>query len=109
MRCLVVNRDVEQWIVSKEAMPLTTDAGMLADGGNAVDAAITSVMALGVVKPWMCGLGGSGYIVAWLAEEKRARVIDFQGMLPAAISGGDYPLDPNMPESIVGFPDHRNQ
>ena len=77
---------------------------MLAEGGNAVDAAVAAAMALGVVEPWMCGLGGSGYLVVWLAEEKRARVIDFQGMLPKAITGDDYPLDPAVPESIMGFP-----
>ena len=112
-----MNRDVEQWTVSKRAVASTegvvaaqhmlaarAGAGMLADGGNAVDAAVAAAMALGVVEPWMCGLGGSGYIVVWLAETKQARMIDFQGMLPAAISGDDYPLDPDVPWSIMGFP-----
>ncbi|MEM8949886.1 MAG: gamma-glutamyltransferase [Pseudomonadota bacterium] len=112
-----MNRDVEQWTVTKRAVASTAGvvaaqhklaaragAGMLADGGNAVDAAVAAALALGVVEPWMCGLGGSGYIVVWLAEKKQARVIDFQGMLPAAISGDDYPLDPDVPWSIMGFP-----
>ena len=51
-------------------------------------------MALAVVEPWMCGLGGSGYMVIWLQAERKAHVLDFQGMLPAAIDPGDYPLDP---------------
>ncbi|MGI9508961.1 MAG: gamma-glutamyltransferase [Geminicoccaceae bacterium] len=112
-----MNRDVEQWTVSKQAvaseagvvaaqhvLAARAGAGMLAEGGNAVDAAVAAAMALGVVEPWMCGLGGSGYIVVWQAAEKRAYVLDFQGMLPAAISGDDYPLDPSMPTSIMGFP-----
>lgn len=112
-----MNRDVEHWTVAKQAVAseagvvaaqhvLAARAGadMLAKGGNAIDAAIAAALALGAVEPWMCGLGGSGYMVVWLAAEKRACVLDFQGMLPAAISGGDYPLDPNQPMSIMGFP-----
>ena len=79
-------------------------AGMLASGGNAVDAAVAAGLALAAVEPWMCGLGGSGYMVVWLAEEKQAHVLDFQGMLPAAISSDDYPLDAEVPASIMGFP-----
>ncbi|MDH3660506.1 MAG: gamma-glutamyltransferase [Alphaproteobacteria bacterium] len=120
-----MNRDVEQWSVSKQAvaseagvvaaqhiLAARAGAGMLADGGNAIDAAIAAALALGVVEPWMCGLGGSGYVVVWRARERRADVIDFQGMLPAAITGDDYPLDPDVPESIMGFPgvvDRRNE
>jgi gamma-glutamyltranspeptidase/glutathione hydrolase len=112
-----MNRDIEQWRVSKAAvsseegvvaaqhvLAARAGAGMLADGGNAVDAAVAAALALGVVEPWMCGLGGSGYLVVWIAAEKQAHVIDFQGMLPAGISGKDYPLDPDVPESIMGFP-----
>ena len=112
-----MNRDVEQWTLSKAAvsseagvvaaqhkLAAQAGAGMLAEGGNAVDAALAAALALGVVEPWMCGLGGSGYLVVWLAEEQRSYVIDFQGMLPAAISGDDYPLDADVPDSIMGFP-----
>jgi gamma-glutamyltranspeptidase/glutathione hydrolase len=112
-----MNRDVEHWQVSKKAvaseagvvaaqhhMAAAAGAGMLAAGGNAVDAAVAGAMALGAVEPWMCGLGGSGYMVIWIEAEKRAFVLDFQGMLPAAITGDDYPLDTEVPASIMGFP-----
>ena len=112
-----MNHDVEQWVVSKPAvtseagvvaaqhmLAARAGAGMLAEGGNAVDAAVAAAFALGVVEPWMCGLGGSGYVVVWQAAEQRAHVLDFQGMLPAAITGDDYPLDPDVPDSIMGFP-----
>jgi len=114
---LVMNRDVEQWTVAKTAassergvvaaqhkLAARVGAGMLAEGGNAVDAAVATALALGVVEPWMCGLGGSGYLVVWMAAEKRSYVLDFQGMLPAAIRGDDYPLDADVPYSIMGFP-----
>ena len=112
-----MNAAIEQWQVSKQAV--VSDAGMVAaqhhlaakagasileKGGNAIDAAIATAFALGVVEPWMCGLGGSGYLVVWVASEKRSHVIDFQGMLPKAITSDDYPLDPNEPETVMGFP-----
>ena len=112
-----MNRSIEHWDVAKRAvaseagvvaaqhhLAARAGAGMLAAGGNAVDAAVAASMALGVVEPWMCGLGGSGYMVVWLQAEQRAYVLDFQGMLPAAIDGADYPLDPDVPMSIMGFP-----
>ncbi|HEX6141769.1 MAG TPA: gamma-glutamyltransferase [Geminicoccaceae bacterium] len=117
-----MNRNVEQWHVSKRAvrseagvvaaqhwLAARAGASMLDAGGNAVDAAVASAFALAAVEPWMCGLGGSGYMVVWQAAEQRARVLDFQGMLPAAIDTADYPLDPAVPDSIMGFPGVRDQ
>lgn len=112
-----MNRSVEQWQVHKQAvaspegvvaaqhrLAAAAGADLLARGGNAVDAAVACAFALAAVEPWMCGLGGSGYMVVWIAAERRAYVLDFQGMLPAGIRGDDYPIDPNVPETIMGFP-----
>ncbi|MEM6665825.1 MAG: gamma-glutamyltransferase [Pseudomonadota bacterium] len=119
-----MNADTEHWQVSKRAvasergvvaaqhvLAARAGAAMLDRGGNAIDAAVACAMALNAVEPWMCGLGGSGYAVIWRADQKRAHVIDFQGMLPEAIRFEDYPLDPDVPMSIMGFPgvlDRRN-
>jgi len=112
-----VNDNVEQWRVRKSAvssergavaaqhwMAARAGAAMLAEGGNAVDAAVACALALNVVEPWMCGLGGSGFMVVWLAKEKRARVLNFQGVLPQAIDIADYPLDPGEPPSLMLYP-----
>lgn len=112
-----MHSNVEHWGIHKRATchasgmvasqhHLATAAGshILNLGGNAVDAAIASALALGVVEPWMCGLGGSGLMVVWLAEEKRAVALDFQGKLADASSCADYTIDPDLPETLMGFP-----
>lgn len=46
---------------------LASAAGLavLADGGNALDAAITMSLTLGVVSPYMCGYGGDIFAIMW--------------------------------------------
>lgn len=79
-------------------------AELLGQGGNAVDAAVAAALALGAVEPWMCGIGGSGFMVIWLARQARAVALDFQGALALGAAAGDYPVDPALPATSMGFP-----
>lgn len=107
----------EQWSVTKRAVCSTggavasqhvnasaCGADVLSRGGNAVDAAVATALMLGVVEPWMCGIGGSGYMVVWNAAEAHAKVFDFQGVLAQNTDTSDYPLDPSVAANIMGFP-----
>ena len=67
-------------------------AAILAQGGDAVDAAIATSFALGVLEPWMSGIGGGGAMVLYRAAEQRYSVIDFGMRAPASLDLEAYPL-----------------
>jgi gamma-glutamyltranspeptidase/glutathione hydrolase len=67
-------------------------AAVLGRGGDAVDAAIATSFALGVLEPWMSGLGGGGAMVLYRAADARYTVIDFGMRAPASLDPADYPL-----------------
>ncbi len=56
-------------------------AAMLADGGNAVDAALAANLVLGVVTPYMCGFGGDLLTIVWDGAVRAYRGV---GRAPAA-------------------------
>jgi gamma-glutamyltranspeptidase/glutathione hydrolase len=76
--------------------PAATKVGekILKDGGNAIDAAIATAFAVGIVSPSKCGVGGyGGHAMISLAREKKTVAIDFDSMAPAAARADMFPLD----------------
>jgi gamma-glutamyltranspeptidase/glutathione hydrolase len=67
-------------------------AEVLAAGGDCVDAVIATTFALGVLEPWMSGVGGGGAMVLYRAREDRYEVIDYGMRAPGGIRPEDYPL-----------------
>ena len=63
---------------------LASEAGLeiLRKGGNAVDAAVATSAALGVVEPAMDGAAGNGNMLVYRAEEDRTYCLDFSGHAP---------------------------
>ena len=62
--------------------PLAADAGMriLQSGGNAIDAAIGTAMALAVTLPSAGNIGGGGFLVLRKADRTTA-FVDFRSLL----------------------------
>lgn len=77
------------------AHPLASKVGLniLKQGGNAIDAAIATQLALAVVYPGAGNIGGGGFMVAHLKNGKNV-AIDYREMAPAKASRDMY-LDEN--------------
>jgi gamma-glutamyltranspeptidase / glutathione hydrolase len=87
-----------QWLIDKseaissEGMvtamqPLAAEAGveMLRKGGNAIDAAVATAFAVGVVEPFMSGLGGIAFLVYRDSSTGETFCLDGSTVLPKAI------------------------
>jgi gamma-glutamyltranspeptidase/glutathione hydrolase len=79
-------------------------AEVLRNGGNAIDAAVATSFALGVLEPWMSGIGGIGYMQIWDAKKKKAHVINFSAVSAAQLDPADYPLAGGQDDSMFGWP-----
>ncbi|MDQ3547418.1 MAG: gamma-glutamyltransferase, partial [Chloroflexota bacterium] len=65
-------------------------AGMLARGGNAVDAAVATAIAVGVVEPAMSGIAGRGYMMIHFSEDGSNAIIDGHERAPLAARADMY-------------------
>ena len=67
--------------------PQASDVGVaiLKSGGNAIDAACATALALGVTHPYASGMGGGGFAIVYLAKERRVLALDFRERAPAGI------------------------
>ncbi len=86
-------------------------ADVLAAGGDCIDAVIATTFALGVLEPWMSGLGGGGAMVLYRARENRYEVIDYGMRAPNSLRVEDYPLTEGAASDIFPWPrvkDDRN-
>ena len=74
------------------AHPLATQAGMeiLADGGNAFDAAVAVSAALAVVEPYSSGIGGGGFWLLHRARDDFEVMVDGREKAPLAASRDMY-------------------
>ncbi len=67
-------------------------AEVLAAGGDALDAAVATSFALGVLEPWMSGPAGGGAMMLWRAKERQAHCVFYGMRAPAGLDPADYPL-----------------
>src|SRR5262245_20420477 len=96
------------------AHPLAAQAGarLLAQGGNAFDAAAATAAALNVVEPYMSGLAGQGLATCWVAAERRIKVLDFVPRVPVRFPVERFttreqlargPLSVGVPGNLAGW------
>lgn len=73
----------KDWMVTS-ANPLATQAGadILAQGGNAIDAMVTTQLMLGLVEPQSSGIGGGAFLVYWDAKNQKLTTYDGRETAP---------------------------
>ncbi len=79
-------------VAAQHRLAAQAGADVLSAGGDAVDAAIATSFAIGVLEPWMSGPAGGGALMLWRAEEGRAEALNYGMRAPAALDPADYPL-----------------
>jgi gamma-glutamyltranspeptidase/glutathione hydrolase len=78
-------------VVTKHPWATQAALDVLEHGGNAVDAAVTAAFGVGVLEPWMSGIGGGGFMTIQKATGERA-VIDYFARAPRAARPDLYRL-----------------
>jgi gamma-glutamyltranspeptidase / glutathione hydrolase len=91
-------------VAAKHPLAAEVGAGVLRHGGNAVDAAVAAAFAVGVVEPFMSGIGGGGYLVVHPADRGETFVVDYMMVAPQAASPGMYRLVEGTDQSLFGWP-----
>ena len=74
-------------------------------GGNAIDAAVATALALAAVEPWNSGLGGIGFAMVHRAGQPRAEVVDFGPRAPAHLHPGLFKLTGRIAQDLFAWPE----
>ena len=78
---------------------------VLNNGGNAVDAALSMGLALGIVEPWMSGIGGCGFMVYYDSKSQKSYAIDFGVKSPINLDVSRFKIiDDGNDDDLFGWP-----
>ena len=92
-------------VVTQNRAASEVGARVLEAGGHAVDAAVAAAFAVGVVEPWMSGIGGVGAMLVYEAAGGRMTGIDFGARSPKSLDPKAYVLtDQRDDGNLFGWP-----
>ena len=92
-------------VVSQAKGAAEAGVAVLDAGGNAIDAAVATALALATHEPWNSGLGGIGFALVHRAGQKRAEVVDFGPRAPGATNPATYKLTGRMTTDLFAWPE----
>ncbi len=92
-------------VVCSDRLAAETGVDVLKNGGNAVDAACATALALAVTFPQAGNIGGGGFALVYSADSEKVYFLDFRETAPAGATAQDYlndagRLDPQ--KSLIG-------
>ncbi len=90
-------------VVSQARDAALAGVAILDAGGNAIDAAIGTALALAVVEPWNSGLGGIGFALVHRAGESSAHTVDFGPVAPAGLRPDLFRLTGRMKQDLFSW------
>ena len=91
-------------VVSQARNAAEAGIAILDAGGNAIDAAVATALALAAVEPWNSGLGGIGYAVVHRAGQPVADVVDFGPVAPASLNPATFKLTGQPRQDLFSWP-----
>ncbi len=92
-------------VVSQARTAAEAGVVILDAGGNAVDAAVGTALALATAEPWNSGLGGIGFALVHRAGQPRAAMVDFGPRAPRATDPARYKLTGRMTTDLFAWPE----
>lgn len=92
-------------VVAQNCRAAEVGAEILRKGGNAIDAAVATGMAIGTIEPWMSGIGGVGFMTIWSAKEGRAWTIDYGPISARKLDPANYRIVGPGPANAFAWPD----
>lgn len=80
-------------VASEQELCSRVGVGLLKGGGNAVDAAIASLICIGVINNFSSGIGGGGFMLVRV-NATYSTILDYRETAPAAVGAEDFGKDP---------------
>jgi gamma-glutamyltranspeptidase/glutathione hydrolase len=93
-------------VATQHHLASAVGAGVLADGGNAADAAVAISFALAVTLPRAGNLGGGGFMLIYDAESGETVAVDYREMAPLAASRDMFLDAEGEPDSTLLLSSH---